>query len=193
MALSQSNQGPFRRYPFASICLCVTMVALALYGYRYGILNEERELLVQKRSEADLSQRNLRNSADLPEHLAALQKGVTSLEEKLMRPGDVAAYQQFFFKLETESGVKIARHQPVVSSRGAKETKDKPTGAYRPMAFEAVVDGTFAEGIRFLRNLESGPRHYRLVSLSVRRGGAPGTATADVVNLVVGLELLGSQ
>jgi len=110
-----------------------------------------------------------------------------------MRSGDVAAYQEYFFKLEKDSDVKIVRLLPTGST---KITATKQPLAYRPMGFDLTVEGAFANVVRFLRNLESGSKHYRLVSFSVRKGtGAGGgpLGQSNFVTLVMGLELLGSQ
>jgi hypothetical protein len=188
MAAPQPNLSLLRRHPLATICGGIALVVLGAFVFRYSSLDDAKELLAQQQGKAESIHRNIRNATELPEHLAALQSGVTRLEEKLMRSGDVAAYQQFFFKLETDSGVKIVRLQPTATSRPGQ---GKQAGTYLPLGFDITVEGTFPDVVRFSRNLESSARYFRLGSFSVRRGG--GTGQSNIVTLIMGLELLGSQ
>jgi hypothetical protein len=193
MAAPQPTLTLLRRHLLATICGGLTLVVVAAFIYRFGVLDEKKQLLDQAQKDSDALHHNLRNSAELSEHLAALKTGLERLEGKLMRSDDVAAYQQYFFKLESDAGVKILRLQPLNSVRAVGA---KPAGAYRPLAFDLTVEGAFADVLAFLRSMETGTRHFRMVSFSARPAGtSPGNAAGgtNVVTVALSLELLGSQ
>jgi len=190
MAAPQPKLNQLRRYPIAAICGGITIVVVAVFALRFGLLDEAKQQLAQQQSEADALHRNIRNGTELPDQLTALQNGLARLEQRLMKSGDVAAYQQFFFKLETDSGVKIVRFQPANTARSSQV---KQPGSYQPLGFDLTVEGGFPDLVRFAHNLEASSRHFRMVSFSVRRGAAAGPVQSNLVTLVMGLELLGSQ
>jgi len=95
MAASKPTSSFFRRHLLASVCCGVAAVIGGVYALRFGLLDEAQQLHVQTQGEAEALHRNLHNAAELPEHLGTLRNGLVRLEEKLMRSGDVAAYQEY--------------------------------------------------------------------------------------------------
>lgn len=190
MSRPQSVKGPFKRYPFASICVAIFVVLLVGLFFRNGTLSEAKAALAEKESAGERSEKNVRNGAGLGKQLEILQSSMAKLEAKLIRVGDVGPNQQYFYELETAAGVKLS----VLRTLGAVKTKRKGA-VYQPVGYNVVVEGRFPQVLDFLHGLERGGRNYRFVDLKLNRIGQEqptGEKGASVV-LTLNLELLASS
>ena len=190
MATQPSVNGLFQRYPLATISVGVWVLLMAVVGYRFGALGEAKELLAQKEVEGKRIETNVRNAAGLDKQLETLNAGLLKLESKLIRTVDVGPNQQYFYDLESSTGVKISvlRLSGTAKARGAG-------GVFKPVGYTVGVEGRFSQVVAFLQVLERGAHHYRLVDFVVQRAGQeqPGETIGGRVFMNLNLELLASS
>jgi len=190
MSNPQPQKNFFRRYPLALGCAALASLLLAAYLVRQGTLSESREGLAQLETEGRTIERNVRNAVGIEEHADALKQGVARLESMLTRVGDISGNQDYFYRLESISGVRIS----VLTPLGAPKTVDL-SAAYQPAGFRVVVEGTYAQLCGFLRALECGQRLYRLNDFSLQRATSDMSAgsVAQREVLTINLQLLASK
>lgn len=194
MSKAPTKANLLRRYPLALACAGLALVMVAVYFLRNGTLAEERTKLEQLEADGKKIERNVRNSAALEEHLAALKAGVAGLEEKLTRIDDVSGNQEYFYGLEAASGVRMSVLRPLGAPKGAAAGQN-----YQPASFSVVVEGDYPQLIAFLHALETGSRLYRLVDFNVQRASAAVVAEASASGpaqkevLTINLQLLAAK
>lgn len=120
------------------------------------------EDLLRRQADALRLGNNVKYAAQLNEQLAALQAANKEIDAKVVRAGQVGANTQFFYQLESETGVKLKDLRPGAVSVPAKGAKSP----FVPVAFSLSAEGTYSQLLDLLRRLESGPRFTRIISAS---------------------------
>jgi len=187
MAISKEQVIAFvKKNPIGFGCgaLCLAL-AVAMY-YRADLVPASEAELEQQSSEAERLASNLNNSAQLQEQLDAMIAADKQVEARLVHPGDLAKNQQYFFKLEAETGTKIdCRQNPLPAD------KDRKT-IYLSVPYSVTVQGDYSQVLSCLRRLENGISYCRVLSATLTAGGAGAGDAANVpLTLVLNLELLG--
>ncbi len=176
-----------RRFPVASGCLAGCLVLGGLFFLRQSTLSDELARLEVLESEGKKLALGVRNATGIEEHLAALKTAIGALEGKLTRVDDVSGNQEYFYSLESGTGVRVSILRPL----GPPKTTTAGQ-AYQPTGFNVVVEGEYVQLIRFLRTLEQGPRLYRLSDFAVQRASAEANAAQKEV-LTINLQLLAAK
>jgi Tfp pilus assembly protein PilO len=165
-----------------SVGSALLTVALLVVTYLHSGRGAELETeLEEKSAEAAKLASNLKNAAQLKEQFDALLVAKTAIEARMIRAEDLPTNQQYFYKLEADSGVKLLDIRQSTGSR--KDAK----GAYQPTAFSLNVQGDYRQLLTFLRRLESGSRYCRVLTTSCTTPSDRG----PVLVMSVNLELLG--
>lgn len=189
----KSGPALYRRFPLATIFVVLWVALLAGLFFRFGALDEARASLAQREAEGKRIEKNVLNGTGLDKQVAALTAGLSKLEAKLIRPDDVGTNQQYFYELVSASGVSLASLRPM----GVGQAKSKaPAANYLPFSYGVEVEGSFAQVLAFVRALETGARHYRLVDYGLQRQSqdpGAGTSNGGKVVLNLNLELLASS
>lgn len=160
--------------------LCVAL-GLALY-FRGGSLAEAEALLAEKSAEGERYAANIKYGAQLKEQLDEVTAANKEIAARVIRVGQLATNQQFFYKAESESGVKLSDYR--------QQTLTAPKGktAFTPVAFTVSAQGDFKQLLDFMLILESGAHYSRVMSAAVS-GSAVNRAAP--LSLTLNLELLG--
>ncbi len=153
-------------------------LAVALY-FRSDAIGDASRELDAKTAEGQRYALNVANSVQLKEQLDGLTAANKVIESRLIRASEIGINQQYFFKLESDSGVKLIDVRQ--SSRPAATQK-----GYQPIGFSVSLTGDFGQIMTFLRLLEDGT-HYCRVQTATCSGGRIGP-----VSLTLNLELLGT-
>jgi hypothetical protein len=174
------------------VVLCAVLaIALAAASYYRSDYIPKAETLLEERSK--LGQRldaNIKNGVQLSEQLAALVAAREEIETRLVRPDELAKNQQYFYKLEAETGVKLVglRQNPLPAPKpGAPASK----ASYFPVGYEVVARGEYPKVMDFLRRLERGQRYCRVTTATVSLIGDATRDRGGEVNIILGLDLLG--
>jgi hypothetical protein len=169
-----------KKYPLLSAC-CVISAALALTLYfRSSLLSEQKIELEKYSLEAKRHQNNVTNSAHLADQLNFLIQANSAVKVRGLTVEGVADKLQFFYRLESETGVKYLDLRA-----GSKVVVDKKKPAtYVPLNYILSVQGDFGQVVAFLRKLEQGVYFCRITSASLSGSGSS-------VKISMKLDLLG--
>ncbi|HUL52155.1 MAG TPA: hypothetical protein VLT83_01975 [Opitutaceae bacterium] len=183
-----------KKHPVAIVggALCVLLLA-GIY-LRSSKASEMAATLKQKEEEGQRILDNIRSGANLAEQYETLATATKELEARLVRGPERARNQQYFYRLESETGVKEISLQPVTPPPLSAAQQRLAKALYAGVGYTVSVQGDYRQILDFVGRLESGPHFYRMVSASVSRPGQRGTADAtNAINLTLNLELLGLQ
>lgn len=179
-----------KKYPLAIGCGTLSVILLAglfLRGSRAGDLAAQ---LKQKEQDGQRILDNVRDGTNLAEQVETLAAAVRGLESRLVRGSERAANQQYFYQLESETGVKEISLQP--ASTAPADRRRGPKTLYTGVGFAISVQGDYRQILNLIGRLESGPHFYRLVRASVIHNKASGSNRGGgTITLSLTLELLG--
>ncbi|MEO6246089.1 MAG: hypothetical protein ABIQ12_11715 [Opitutaceae bacterium] len=176
-----------KKHPISFGCGALSLVlAIALYLRVDEIPGAEAELGL-KSADGDRIALNIQYSTQMREHADAMSAAVNGVEDRLVRPTQLGSNTQYFYKLESETGVKIIDLRQtaatVAAAKGAKNT-------YVAVPFSVSVQGTLPQILEFLRQLENGAHYCRVLTASF--GGAAANRNS-ALTLGLSLELLGKS
>lgn len=178
-----------KKHPVAIGCGALSLILLAGSYLRSSRVSGLSEQLKQNEQEGQKILDDIRNGANLVEQYDALLATTKELDSRLVRSSERARNQQYFYRLESDTGVKEINLQP--GAVGANQLKGAKT-IYTSIGYTISVDGDFRQILDFMSRLESGQHFFRLVSGTVAREGTRGTAEATTaVTLTLNLEFLG--
>ncbi|MDB6127481.1 MAG: hypothetical protein JWM35_1377 [Verrucomicrobia bacterium] len=167
----------------------ILAVALAIAIYFRGDNIPQAEKALDEKS--TLGQRidaNIKNGVQLPEQLNSVIASRTEIESRLVHPDELAKNQQFFYKLEADSAVKLVdiRQNPMPTKSAAKLKT-----SYIPVGYSVVVRGSYVHLLDFMRRLENGQRFCRVSTATINLGGASDADRKTELTISLSLELLG--
>jgi hypothetical protein len=187
-----------KKYPFSAVCAVLALLLAILHYYRGNGIGEINSALALKNTEARKLKTNIANSTGLEEQLKLLRAANGKVVERLMLESDLATNQQYFYKIESETGVKLTDLRPggVGSQPQGRGVAAKPL--YPPVSYTCSVQGSYHQIILFLRRLEDGDHFARILSanLSLAGGNVADAATnlADPsLTLILTVEFLGKS
>lgn len=171
-----------RRHPFAGFVLALAAVVgpanYLLWQQRADVTRRHEE--VQHKSEAMLLA--LTDRSRITTDLAAVQETLQLIDRNLLVEGSMAKNLGYFFQMETLSHVRLSQLNQLVS-------QPSPEGnPFKAIPFSLRVTGTYAQIIRFLRELETGPRLLRVRAYGFTRSDPKNNSLA----LDLTVELLGN-
>ncbi|HEX9781151.1 MAG TPA: hypothetical protein VGA56_00265 [Opitutaceae bacterium] len=173
-----------RRYPVQFICGAIVLACAVGYYSRMDVISGAEARLDDTLSRAERVDDNIRVGASLPEHLAAMRTFTSQLDDRLVRPSELAENLKYFYRLESETGVSLG------DLRQAAPNAKRTDGAlFAGVGYDLMLSGGFAQIVGFINQLECGERFYRLNSFSLQRGREAGQPS---VMLGMNLELLGT-
>ncbi len=127
------------------VCAVLSLGLLGGMYFRSGAIAEANAKLEETSKQARRYALNLSMSAHLKDQYDALVAANKAIETRMIRPAEIGINQQYFYKLETDSGVKLLD----LRQSGGKVKK----GTYTPVAFTVAFQGEFPQVIAFMRAL----------------------------------------
>ncbi len=173
-----------RRNPVGVVCFVLALVLGGWTYYRSDAGPALEEELKRRQADAVRLENNVKYSAQLKEQLDALQAAAKQIDARVVRAGQVGANMQFFYQLESETGVKLKDLRPAAVAPPAKGAKSP----FVPVGFSLSADGSYVQLLNLLRRIESGPRYARIVSASLSGSLAD---RRSPLTLSLSVELLG--
>lgn len=175
-----------RRNPLQVVCYVVFIVCVGASWFmwkRQRALGSEHAQL-QRSGEAMLQ--SLTSHARVTAEIAKVGEAVAAIESNLVNEGDLAENLGYFYQIEGATRVKFSQANQMSSQPAGP---DKP---YKTVPFKLRTSGSYAQMLRVLRALETGPRLVRIQSfnLSAEGLGGPGAAEATTVSLDLSIEML---
>lgn len=139
--------------------------------------------------EAELNRltNNVRNGQKLDAHYEKIKQGNENVKSRLVDAVDVATNQQYFYKLEADTGVKLIDLRQL--SAGKKNKSDN----YSVISYVVSIQGEYNQALQFIRQLESGSRFCRITSstLSVAKWSEAGNGSLPILSVNINLDFLG--
>lgn len=172
-----------RKNPIGIGCGLLAVVLGGAIYWRGDAVPESEAKLTEKSAESERFTANNKNATQLQEHYDAIAAANKIVDARLVRANQLAKILQYFYKLETDTGVKLTT-DPRISAPAAK--KD-PKAAYIFVPCNLSVQGNLPQLLGFLRRLEGGTHYCRVMSVSL----ATSTDRNAPLNLSLSLELLG--
>jgi Tfp pilus assembly protein PilO len=171
-----------RRHPLLAFTLGLFLV-LCLANYLLWQKREDvayRHEEAQRKGEAMLLA--LTDNSRVVSDTTAVQNALQLIDRNLVVEASMAKNLGYFFQLETVSHVRINQLNQLVSQPPAEGSP------FKAIPFSVRTTGSYSQIMRFLRELENGPRLLRIRSYSFTK--TESTNNSVVMDLTV--ELLGS-
>lgn len=178
-----------KKNPVAIGCGALSLILLAGSYLRSSRAGELSDQLKQKEQEGQAILDDIRNGANLAEQYDSLTATTKELDSRLVRGSERARNQQYFYRLESDTGVKEISLQP---GGVAGPPLHGPKPIYTSIGYSVTVQGDIHQILNFMTGLESGQHFVRLTSATVtREGNRTSAAATAAVNLTLNLEFLG--
>lgn len=170
-----------KKQPIGFVCAVVAAACGLLYYFHSDTIEQNRRINEQRSAEAANMLTNVKNSANLPEQVAALQAAGKELQARAVHSSELAINLQYFYKLEAETEVKLvdARQSSVPQKNVGKTT-------FIGVPFTVTVEGDFKQVFDFLQRLENGRVFCRINTFTINKAGA-----GDRISVNISLDLLG--
>jgi Tfp pilus assembly protein PilO len=155
-----------RSYPFLVICL---VLSAGLGGTSYYLWKNQSKLAgthdsTRRRGEDMLL--SLSGLSRVTSELTTVKEALDFIEQNLIREGDLAENLGYFYQIETISRVRI-------QNLGQLSSQNPPEGVpYRVVPFTIRATGSYRQVLRFIRELETGPRLCRVTTYTLHGGGS---------------------
>jgi Tfp pilus assembly protein PilO len=195
-AFLQQLLGFFRRHPFVIVC---SALSILLWVANYFIWQRHQALAAShqtlQRSGEDMLQ-SLTNHSRITAELATVKEALTYIEQNMIHEGDLPENMGYFYQLETASRIRLQALNQLSSM------PSPPEQPFKTVPFTLRTSGSYRQVLRFLRELETGPRLYKVQTYALQGGGpatapiGPGGLGADAsaapasVNLELTIEVL---
>jgi Tfp pilus assembly protein PilO len=177
-----------KKQPIGFTCGLICVLCLAwLFGLRSGALEARQAEYDIAAAKAKEVSSNVSLSKTLPAEVAELQVATKELESRLVRAGQLALNQQYFYRLEAENEVKLLDVRQNTVPRTAKTI-------YMGVPYNVNVQGPYKNVMAFLQKLEKGRHFCRIHSAAFTKtmiSAEGGAGTTNGVTLALSLELLG--
>ena len=173
-----------KKNPISVGCGVLSLLLVAGLYFRSDAIPTAEAELAQKQAEAERLATNRKYSVQLKEHLDELQAANKDIDARIIRASQVGTNTQYFYKLESETGVKLVDFRPLAANPPAKGAKT----AFMPVGFNVSVQGSYPQVLDFLRLLEGGARYSRVLNASL---AGSVTNRKGPLTLTLNVELLG--
>jgi len=154
----QSIGNAFKKRPLLVVAGAISLVLAITIYLRSGLLSVQQLELDKYSAESSRQRANVSNAAQLQEQLQFLIKANEAVRTRALTVGGLAQNIQYFYRLESEVGIK---YLDLRASGMAPAVKDP---IYVPINYIVNVQGSFAQIITFLRRLEQGAYFCRINS-----------------------------
>ena len=181
----QTVLSTLRKYPVLTVATFVCIPLVIVCFLRDDVIIEQQEILDKFRAEAALCRANIANSSQLQQQVDFLVRVQAAIAKRSFPAESVPLNLQYFYKLETDIGIKYLDLNPGGRTTLAK-AKPQAKAAYVSLNYRVSVQGSFFQIITYLRSLEQGAFFCRINSATVLSSGSNVTLNMD-------LDLLGIQ
>jgi Tfp pilus assembly protein PilO len=175
-----------KKQPIGTACLAISLVCGVVWYFRSDALDETRKEYEARTQDDQRIATDIRNGTGLPQQVEAMQAAAKQLDSRLVHATQLASNLQFFYRLESETGVKLldVRQMPLPSAKpGAAKT------LYTPVPFVISLQGGYKQIMDFTSRLEKGARFCRFSSYSISKSFAQ--ESAGQLTVAINVELLG--
>lgn len=172
-----------KKYPILVVSGIISAILLTTLYVRSDLADIKQAELDKLAAEGNRYRANIANSAQLKEQLEFLIQANNAVKERAFKAESMALNLQYFYRLESETGVKYLDLRPGSRSEPGKAAP-KSAGTYIPLSYVVNVQGDFTQIVTFLKRLEQGVYFCQINSAQATGGGSS-------ITLNLNLDLLG--
>jgi hypothetical protein len=174
----------FRKYPVLSIAISIILFLLTWIYFRSSVIDEQQAELDKCIAEGAVFRSNVVNSAQLQQQFEFLIQANSLIAKRAFVAESMALNLQYFYKLESEIGIKYLELRPTGKTPSGKAKaatlKNAAAGEYTPLNYSVSVQGSFAQAMTFLQHIEQGAYFCRINSASFVGNGSGVTLALDL-------------
>lgn len=174
---AQTILGACKKYPILIISAVISVGLLATLYFRSDLLDAQQAELDTYLAESSRHRLNILSAAGLQDQFNFLVEANQAVKSRSLMVEGLAQNLQYFYRLESEVGIKYLELRP-----GSKPPAGKSL-IYVPLNYIVSVQGDFPQIVSFLRHLEQGSYFCRINS-------ALTTSNGDAITLKLNLDLL---
>ncbi len=178
---AQTAAASIKKYPVLLVCSILSLAMGSALFFRSGLTAQIQMDLESVSKEVKRYSSNISNAAQLHEQSDFIFKANEAVKARTLSAESLAINLQYFYRLESETGVKYLDLRPGGRS-GAKATSKQ---SYVPLNYIVTIQGSFDQIMTYMRHIERGAYFARVNTASVT-----GSGVAVTVNL--NIDLLGS-
>jgi hypothetical protein len=162
-----------RKNAISVTCVIVSIVIGFVLYYRTDLLPDAEKVLGDRTKQGELLAANIEDSAQLTEQHAALVAANNAIADRMIRVGQLAENLQYFYRLESDTGVKLTDpHQ----SPWNPPAKTAARTNFTSVGFTLSAQGDYPQIIDLMRKLENGEHYCRVIACNLHpasdvRGG----------------------
>lgn len=171
-----------KKNPIGIGCGVLSIALLGGWYYRMDDVPAAETEVQEKSDEAQRLETNVSYSSQLKEQYDAIMAAGKEIDVRIVRANELGKNNQYFYKLESDTGVKLDLRQAPFNPR--KEAKPV---AYVPIGFSVTAIGNLNQLMAFLRHLEGGTHYCRILGATLSTQGERG----GNMTLSLSIELLG--
>jgi len=180
-------QAMAKKQPIGVACGAIALVCAAILYFTGDKVDEVRTQSEDLSKTAKAIRTNVDNSQGLPQQTDAIQKAVKEVDNRLIRASQLAINLQYFYRLESETGVKLVDvHQGSTNVLRGGQSKTP----YSSVSFSVNIQGNFKQVLDFIQRIENGPRIARFSSVSFSKAGGE-NVSSDQFSVGMGIDFLG--
>jgi hypothetical protein len=177
-----------RKNAICVACVAVSLGIGATLYLRSGLLPDEEKVLADTSKEGELIAANIEDSHQLKEQYSALVQANEAIANRMIHVGQIAENYQYFYRLESATGTKLAGDPRQIA--WVPPAKTAPKTSYTPVGFTVAAQGTYVQLIDFIRRLENGEHYCRIISCNLR---PVAEQRSSQLTLSLSIELMGIQ
>jgi hypothetical protein len=181
---SQELIATVKKNPVSFACGALSLALIAAIYFRSDAIPEAEADLAQISAQAEKLALNIKYSAQLKEQVDTLVAANQEIDGRIIRASQLGTNTQYFYRVESATGVKIIDLRQTTSATVSKPAK----GTFVPVAFTVTVQGSLKQILEFLRQVENGAHYSRILTASCNGNAA---TRSSPLTLALSLELLG--
>ena len=180
-----------KQYPIAvGAVLASILLALVFFLRKDNVPNLEVERDVFK-AQWNAVLENDKRSVDLIDHVTTAKEASQDVRGRLMDRSQKAKNYQYFYQLEEQTGISLAR----IAQSDALPPANPPPGKpkitlFSPITYSISVAGEFQKVVKFLYEMEHGKYFTRVEKFSC---GLSGNDALGTVQISLQMEVLGTK
>lgn len=175
-----------KKHPIGVACGALAIVCAVVLYFTSDTLDEKKGVYEDTAKKEKAITTNVTNFASLPEQTEAVQHAVKDIEGRLIHASQLAINLQYFYRLESETGVKMTEvHQGNTTAPRPGSGK----AAYTATSFAVNIQGTYKQVLDFIHRVENGQRIARFSSVSFTKASGENVAP-DAFSVSMGIDFL---
>ena len=168
-------------------CVVASIAIAATIYLRSDELPNAEKVFEDNAQKSALLAANIEDYEHLPEQHSTLVTANQTITARMINVGQLAENEQYFYRIESDTGVKLQDLRQVPWS---PPVKNAPKTTYTHVGFVLSAQGSYAQLMDMMRRLENGEHYCRVLSCNIH---PMGEIRGSTLQMTLALELLGIQ